>query len=324
MKAIRYSRYGGPDVLELEDVDMPVANDSEILVRVRAASVNAADDFLMTGTPYAIRAMSGLTRPKFTGLGTDVAGHVEAVGRNVTRFKPGDEVFGNAEGTFAEYVTVREDGVVLAKPANLTFEQAAAVPLAAITALQALRDKANVRPGHKVLVNGAGGGVGTFGVQIAKALGAAEVTAVCGPRNVETVRSTGADHVVDYTKEDFTRTDQRFDVVFDNAGTRTLRQFRRLLTPKGVLVGVGEANVGPWFNPVAGPLKKVLYSLVISQTMTPFLASMRRDDLAKLHDLLESGTVRPAIDRTYPLDDVLEAMRYFAKRHSRGKIVITV
>jgi NADPH:quinone reductase-like Zn-dependent oxidoreductase len=323
MKAIRYYAYGSPDVLELQDIDMPLVSDDGVLVRVKAASVNPLDWHFMRGLPYIVRAQAGLRRPKDSGLGADMAGDVEAVGKNVTRFQPGDEVFGGGGGTFAEYVSIRQDGVVLEKPASLTFEQAASVPVAAFTALQALRDKGQIQPGHKVLVNGAAGGVGTFAVQIAKAFGA-EVTGVCSTRNVEMVRSIRADQVVDYTQEDFTRTRQRYDVLVDVAGNRTLSECRRVLAPKGVLVGVGGPDKGRWVGPLTGPVKMVLVSPFVSQTMVPLLAHQSRDDLAVLRELLEAGKVTPVIDRTYPLSEVPEAIGYLEEGHASGKVVITV
>ena len=249
MKAIRFDRYGPPEVLELRDVDMPAVGDDEVLVRVRAASVNPLDWHFMRGAPYLVRMVAGLSRPRAGAgwLGADMAGLVEAAGKNVTEFRPGDEVFGGLEnrGTLAEYISVRQDGVILQKPANLTFEQAASAPVAAVTALQALRDKGRVQPGHKVLVNGAAGGVGTFAVQIAKAFGA-EVTGVCSTHNVEMVASIGADQVVDYTREDFTRARRRYDLLVDIAGNRTLPETRGVLVPKGALVAVGGPNKGRW------------------------------------------------------------------------------
>jgi NADPH:quinone reductase-like Zn-dependent oxidoreductase len=277
VKAIRYHAYGPPDVLRLEDIDVPAVTDNDVLVRVRAASVNPLDWHFMRGTPYLVRAVSGLSRPRVNGLGADMAGQVEAVGQNVARFKPGDEVFGGSSGTLAEYVSIPQDGVMLAKPARLTFEQAASVPVAAFTALQALRDKGQIQPGQKVLVNGAAGGVGTFAVQIAKAFGA-EVTAVCGTSHVDMVRSIGADRVVDYTAEDFSRTGQRYDLLVDMAGSRTLSEYRRLLTRKGKLVAVGGPDNGLWIAPLIGPVKMVLLSSVVSQKLVPLLAHQRRDD----------------------------------------------
>jgi NADPH:quinone reductase-like Zn-dependent oxidoreductase len=302
---------------------MPLVSDDGVLVRVKAASVNPLDWHFMRPLPYIVRAQAGLRRPKDSGLGADMAGDVEAVGKNVTRFQPGDEVFGGGGGTFAEYVSIRQDGVVLEKPASLTFEQAASVPVAAFTALQALRDKGQIQPGHKVLVNGAAGGVGTFAVQIAKAFGA-EVTSVYSTRNVEMVRSIRADQVVDYTQEDFTRTRQRYDVLVDVAGNRTLSECRRVLAPKGVLVGVGGPDKGRWVGPLTGPVKMLLVSPFVSQTMVPLLAHQSRDDLAVLRELLEAGKVTPVIDRTYPLSEVPEAIGYLEEGHASGKVVITV
>ena len=327
MKAIRYYRYGPPEVLELADVDVPGVGDDEVLVRVRAASVNPLDWHFMRGAPYMVRILAGLSRPRAdaTRLGADMAGSVERVGRNVTEFQPGDEVFGGLEdrGTLAEYISVRQDGVVLKKPIALTFEEAASVPVAACTALQALRDKGQIRPGHKVLVNGAAGGVGTFAVQIAKAFGA-EVTGVCSTRNVAMVASIGADQVVDYTRADFTQTRQRYDLLIDIAGNRTLAETRRVLVSNGVLVGVGGPNKGHWIGPLARSVGMVVLSPTVSQRMTFFLAHQNKDDLAVLRELLQAGTVAPVIDRTYPLSDVAEAIRYLETGHARGKVVITV
>ena len=327
MKAVRYHRYGGPDVLELQEVDTPAAGDGEVLVRIRAASVNPLDWHFMRGAPYLVRMMAGLSRPKPSAsrLGADMAGSVEAVGQNVTGFQPGDEVFGGLEerGTLAEYISVRADAVVLQKPAGLTFEQAAAVPVAAFTALQALRDKGRVQPGQKVLVNGASGGVGTFAVQIAKALGA-EVTGVCSTANVGMVASIGADHVVDYTREDFTRAERRYDLLIDIAGNRSLAETRRVLAPKGALVLVGGPNKGRWIGPFGRTIRMLLQSPAVSQRMVSFLAHQNRDDLAVLRELLDAGKVTPVIDRAYRLNQVAEAVRYLETGHARGKVVITV
>ncbi|HEY6275384.1 MAG TPA: NAD(P)-dependent alcohol dehydrogenase [Streptosporangiaceae bacterium] len=327
MKAIRYYRYGPPDVLELADVDMPAVGDDELLIRVRAASVNPLDWHFMRGRPYLVRLLAGLSHPKAsaTRLGADMAGSVEAVGKNVTGFRPGDEVFGGLDerGTLAEYVSVRHDGVVLTKPAGLTFEQAASVPVAALTALQALRDRGHVEPGHKVLVNGASGGVGPFAVQIAKAFGA-EVTAVCSTHNVEMAASIGADQVVDYTREDFTTAGRRYDLVIDIAGNRALPEIRRVLVPKGVLVGVGGPDKGRWIGPLARAARMAVLSPVVGQRMTSFLAHLNRDDLAVLAELLQARKVTPVIDRTYPLSETAEAIRYLEAGHARGKVVITV
>ena len=327
MKAIRYYRYGPPDVLQLADVEMPAVGDDEMLVRVRAASVNPLDWHFMRGAPYLVRMMAGLSRPRAGAarLGADMAGSVEAVGGNVTGFRPGDEVFGGLEnrGTLAEYITIRHDGPVLTKPAGLTFEQAASVPVAGYTALQALRDKGRVRTGYKVLVNGASGGVGTFTVQIAKALGA-EVTGVCSTRNAEMVASIGADRVVDYTREDFTRAGPRYDLLIDIAGSRTLSETRRVLVPKGVLVAVGGPDQGRWVGPLSRTARMALLSPAVSQRMTFFLARQNSGDLAVLRDLLDAGKVTPVIDRTYPLTETAEAIRYLETGHARGKVVITV
>jgi NADPH:quinone reductase-like Zn-dependent oxidoreductase len=327
VKAIRYDRYGPPEVLELRDIDMPVAGDDEVLVRVRAASVNPLDWHFMRGAPYLVRLAAGLSRPKAgTGrLGADMAGTVEAVGKNVTGFTPGDEVFGGLEdrGTLAEYVSVRQDGAVLTKPDRLTFEQAAAVPVAAFTALQALRDKGRVQSGHQVLVNGASGGVGTFAVQIAKAFGA-EVTGVCSTANVELAASIGADRVIDYTRDDFTQARQRYDLVIDIAGNRTLAETQRVLVPKGVLVAVGGPDRGRWIGPLGRSARMVALSPAVSQRLVSFLAHQSQADLAVLRELIQAGKVTPVIDRTYSLSRAAEAIGYLEQGHARGKVVITV
>jgi len=325
MKAIRYDRYGPTDVLRLVEVGMPEAGDEDVLVRVRAASVNPYDSHFMHGTPYILRAGAGLLRPRHGGLGADLAGYVEAVGRNVTTFAKGDEVFGvlNPPGTLAEYVALRQDAVLAAKPAILTFEQAAAVPLAAFTALQAVRDKGSTRPGQNVLVNGAGGGVGTFAVQIAKALGA-EVTGVCSTGKTELVASIGADYIIDYTRQDFTRAGQRYDVLVDTVGNRTLGECRRSLTPEGILVGIGGPDKGKWLGPLIRPLTMMALSPVVSQTMTFFIAQPNGDDLAVLRELLETGQVSPVIDRAYKLSEVPQAISYLEQGHASGKVVISI
>jgi NADPH:quinone reductase-like Zn-dependent oxidoreductase len=322
MKAIRYDRYGSADVLELREVSMPVVGDDDVLVRVRAASVNPLDFHFMRGTPYLVRALAGLRRPKFHGLGADMAGQVEAVGKNVTEFNEGDEVLGSGRGMFAEYVCVRRDAAMVAKPSGVTFEQAACVPVAALTALQALR-KGGVTAGQRVLVNGASGGVGTFAVQMAKALGA-EVTGVCSTGNVGMVRSIGVDHVVDYTSEDFTQTAQRYDVMVDMAGPRTLSELQRVLAPKGVLVAVGGAITGDWIAPLLGTAKLLVQSLFVSQTFVSMLTKVNIDDLARARDLLQNGMVTAIIDRTYPLSEAPEAVRYLEQGHAKGKVVITM
>jgi NADPH:quinone reductase-like Zn-dependent oxidoreductase len=323
MKAIVREKYGSPDVLELKDIDKPVIDDDSMLVRVRAASINAYDWHMLRGSPYLVRMMAGLRRPKTSAMGVDVAGQVEAVGKNVTEYRPGDEVFGSRGGSLAEYVRGTANSFLVRKPAGLTFEQAAAVPLAATTALQGLRDKGQVKPGQKVLLNGASGGVGTFAVQIAKAFGA-HVTAVCSTRNVEQARSLGADEVIDYTKEDFTRNGKRYDVILDVAASGSLSSRRRVLEPNGILVGVGAADGGRMTSIVAGLLETAVLSRVGSQKMPFFLAHNSKEDLIVLTELIEAGKVRPVIDRTYPLSETAEAMRYLETGHARAKVVITV
>jgi NADPH:quinone reductase-like Zn-dependent oxidoreductase len=325
MKAVVYCDYGVAN-LKFEDVEKPAPADDQLLVRVRAASVNPLDWHYVEGTPYVMRAMGvGLRKPKETQLGVDFAGTVEAVGKNVTKFKPGDEVFGGRTGAFADYVCVRESRAVALKPGNISFEQAASVPIAAITALQALRDKGQLQPGQKVLINGASGGVGTFAVQIAKSYGA-DATGVCSTRNLDLVRSLGADHVIDYTKEDFTKTDQRYDLILDNVGNRSLSECRRVLKPKGilVLVGGGGANEQGLIGPMAKPIKAMLLSPFVSQKIGMILAELNHDDLAFLAGLMESGKVKPVIDRTYKLSDVPEAIKYVEQGHARGKVVVSV
>jgi NADPH:quinone reductase-like Zn-dependent oxidoreductase len=321
MKAIVCHRYGSPDVLELEEIDTPVAGDDQVLVRVQAASANPVDWHRMRGLPNFMRLSEGLAKPKNPGLGADVAGRVEAVGGNVTQFQPGDEVFGMSIRTLAEYVCVSDQGVV-PKPANLTFEQAAAVPVAAITALQGLRDKGRIEAGQKVLINGASGGVGTFAVQIAKSFGA-EVTGVCSTKNVDLVRSIGADHVIDYTQEDFTRNGQRYDLIFDSAGYRSLSDCKRALGPDGILVIVGAGDGRSSLRILARMLNALLLSRFGRQKLVPLMAKRNKDDLIVLKELIEAGKVTPVIDRSYPLSEVPEAIRYLEAGHARGKVVIT-
>jgi NADPH:quinone reductase-like Zn-dependent oxidoreductase len=324
MRAIVQERYGSPDVLELQEVGKPEPGDHEVLVRVQAASVNARDWHAMRGDPYVARLSFGLRRPKTKILGTDFAGRVEAVGKDVRGFQPGDEVFGEATGAFAEFLCA-PDSVVDVKPANLTFEQAAAVPLAATTALMGLRDRGLVQPGQRVLINGASGGVGTFAVQIAKAL-AAEVTGVCSTRNVDLVRSLGADHVIDYTQEDFGHTGQQYDLVFDLVANRSLSELRRVLTPTGTLLlsGGGVSEGGSLFGPVGLTLRGALVSRFVRQRVLSFLAKPSKENLATLREFVESGKVTPVIDRTYPLSETPEAVRYLEVEHARAKVVITV
>ena len=322
MQAIVNSKYGSPDRLELREIDKPALGDDGVLVRVRAASVNPYDWHFMRGLPYFMRLMSGLRRPKQTVRGVDVAGQGEAVGDNVTNLRPDDEVFGAGwGGALAEYVCGGESDFAL-KPAGLTFEQAAALPMAGCTALQALRDRGQLQPGQRVLINGAAGGVGTFAVQIAKALGG-EVTGVCSTRNVDMVRSIGADHAVDYTVEDFTRSGQRYDLVLDTVGNRSLSDLRRALTPKGTLILAGGKG-GRLLGPLALLLRARLLSRFVAQRLLSFIAKLRKDDLVVLNELIEAGKVTPVIDRTYPLSEAPEAIRYLEAGHARGKVVITV
>ena len=323
MRAIVRDTYGSPDVLELQEIDKPDVTEDELLVRVRAASVNPVDWHSLTGTPYIVHLQDGLRTPKSNRLGVDFAGQVEAVGTNVTQFRPGDEVFGARNGAFAEYVCVREDRAVVPKPANLTFEQAAAVPIAALTALQGLRDKGHLQPGQKVLINGASGGVGTFAVQIAKALGA-EVTGVCSTRNVDLVRSLGADHVIDYTQEDFTRSDQRYDLMLDIAGSKSWSECRRILNPQAILVIVGGPKTNRLIGPVSHLVKVRLAALRSSQKVVFFLAKMNKADMVVLRELLEAGEVTPVIDRRYELSEIADALRYLGEGHAQAKIVVTV
>ncbi len=322
VKAITYTEYGPPDVLLCREVAKPVPGDNEVLVRIRAASINPLDWHFMRGAPYFLRLMAGLRRPKVTRLGVDVAGTVEAAGRNVTQFKAGDEVFGACRGALAEYVCATE-GRVAPKPANVTFEQAAAVPVAAISALQALRDQGRIQPGQKVLINGAAGGVGTIAVQIARTFGA-EVTGVCSTRNVDLVQSLGAHHAVDYTREDFTQSGRRYDLILDAIGNHSRSDLQRALTPTGIAVLVGGPNEGRWLGPVAGMLMAVASSWFTRQKLRPFMASLNKADLLVVEELLQAGKVTPVIDRTYPLSDVPSAIRYLEEGHARGKVVITM
>jgi len=322
MKAIVYRCYGSPDVLELETIAKPVPAANEVLVKVKAASVNPLDWHYMRGSPYIMRLGSGLGRPDEPRLGVDFAGTVEAVGKNVRQFKPGDEVFGGRTGAFAEYVTIAEDRGLVLKPSNVSFEQAASVPIAAITALQALRDRGHLKAGQRVLINGASGGVGTFAVQIAKSLGA-EVTGVCSGRNAGMVRSIGADHVIDYTREDYTKNGQHYDLIIDMVGSHTLSENRQVLTPEGTFVIIGGAK-GDWLGPLAAPIKALIYSPFVGQQFSMMISQMRREDLGVLAGLMESGDILPVIDRRYSLSEVPEAIRYSEEGHARGKIIINV
>jgi len=318
MRAVACPSYGPPDVLELTEIEKPTPKDDEVLVEVHAASVNAADWHIMRGKPSMMRLMGvGLLRPKNKILGSDIAGRVEAVGTNVKRFQPGDEVFGNTPGGFAEYVCAREDALVL-KPANISFEEAAAVPLAAVTALQGLR-KGRVGPGQKVLINGASGGVGTFAVQIAKSFGA-EVTAVCSTRNLEQARSIGADHVIDYTQEDFTRSGQHYDLILAASGYHWISDYKRALGPKGIYVMTGGSMAQLFQAMLLGPWM----SMTGSKKMGNIMARTNQKDLAFLKELLGTGKIIPVIERRYPFSQVPEAIRYLEEGHARGKLVVAM
>jgi NADPH:quinone reductase-like Zn-dependent oxidoreductase len=321
MQAIIHSRYGPPDVLDLKDIDTPVITDEAVLVRVHAAAVGKGDWLTVQGLPYVARMRYGLPKPKHPVPGFDVAGRIEAVGSNVTRLQSGDAVFGWCDGSFAEYASVPEDQLVL-KPSNLTFEQAAAVPISGFAALQALRDTGGVQPGQTAVVIGASGGVGSFAVQLAKAFGA-EVTGVCSTKSLEMVRSIGADQVIDYTQEDFTRTGRRYDLILEMAGNRSLADLRRALTPKGTLVLVGGSG-GRWFMGTGRTLRAVLVSPFVGQRLRSFLSKPRGADLVVLKDLIDAGKITPVIDRAFPLSETPEAIRYVGERSTKGKTVITV
>jgi len=323
LKAIVHDEYGTADLLELRDIDKPDSGDDEVLVQVHAAGVDRGVWHVMKGLPYPIRlAGYGLRAPKNPVLGSDMAGMVEAVGKEVSGFKPGDEVFGAGNGSFAEYAIVREDKLA-PKPANLSFEQAAAVPTSAATALQGLRDKGHVRRGHKVLIIGASGGVGTYAVQLAKMLGA-EVTGVCSTTKVDLVHSIGADHVIDYTLDDFTESEERFDVILDIGGNSTLSRLRRALTPKGKLVIAGGETDGKWLGGVDRQLRAQMLSPFVGQKLGTFIASVKAEDLMVLKELIEAGKVTPVIDRTFSLNEAPKAIRYLEEGHARGKVVLTV
>jgi NADPH:quinone reductase-like Zn-dependent oxidoreductase len=304
------------------DVEKPVAKDNEVLIKVRAASVNPLDWRMMQGRPYSLRILTGPRKPKNERLGVDVAGEVEAIGRNVTQFKPGDEVFGSCRGALAEYVCTNESALVI-KPHCVTFAQAASVPVAALTGLQGLRDKGQIRPGQKVLINGAAGGVGTFAVQIAKSYGA-DVTGICSTRNVDMVRSLGADRVIDYTREDFTRSGQHFDLILDCVGHPSLLGCRRVLNPKGTCVIVGAPHSRWMLRLLAGPIKAIVLSRLLSQQFVVFIAKLHQDDLTAMCELMEAGKVTPVIDRHYELAGASEAIRYLEAGHAQGKVVITL
>lgn len=322
MKAIFYEKYGTPDVLTMKEVENPQPQDHQVLVKVHAASLNYGNLVLLKGEPFLARFAFGLTKPKYTIPGGDVAGRVEAVGKEVTLFKPGDEVFGDLSasgwGAFAEYVAVPESSLVL-KPAKITFEEAASVPMAAVTALQALRDKGHIQQGKKVLINGASGGVGTFAVQIAKSYGA-EVTAVCSTSNVETARSIGADYVIDYKQEDFTKKKEKYDLVIAANGDHSITAYKRVLKPNGIFVHVGGSGKQMFQTMTLGPI----LSISGSKKMSSFLQRANKQDLLYVKELLEAGKIKPVIDRTYSFDEVQEAFRYFEKGHAKGKVVITI
>jgi NADPH:quinone reductase-like Zn-dependent oxidoreductase len=327
MKAIVYQEFGSPDILRCEEIDKPIPGDNEVLIKVRAASVNPLDWKLVKGGPFIVRLLLELGKPKIKRPGVDVAGQVEAVGRNVTQFKPGDEVFGTCRGAFAEYATSHSmpgmKSVLVRKPANLTFEQAASAPVAALTALQGLRDKGRIQQGQRVLINGAAGGVGTFAVQIAKSFGAV-VTGVCSTRNVEMVRSIGADHVFDYTREDFTTVRQCYDLIFDCVGNHSLSACRRVLNPQGRLIMAGQLSGRGMTGILARLSAALLLSRSGSQKLVTFLARPNKEDLTIMHDLMKAGKVKPLIDKRYSLSEVPEAIRYLEDRHARGKVVIAL
>jgi len=323
MKAIVHRCYGSPAVIRFEDIAKPTAAEDEVLVRVHAASVNPLDWHRLEGTPYMVRLDAGLGKPDNPRLGVDFSGTVEAVGAKVTRFKPGDEVFGGRLGALADYVAVRESRAIVLKPANVSHEQAAAVAIAAITALQGLRDKGHIRAGEKVLINGASGGVGTFAVQIAKSFGA-NVTGVCSTKNIELVRSIGADQVIDYSREDITQRGERYDLILDNVATHSLLEYKRIMTPNGIYVMIGSTDPGHWFGWLWKPLQAWMLSPFMSQKFGMIFADLSKDDLATLAGLMQEGKVTPVIDRTYKLSDAAEALRYLEQGHARGKVIVTV
>ena len=324
MKAITSCEYG-VDNLKLQEIEKPAPADNEVLVRVRAASVNPADGHMIRDS-WLARLLSGLRKPKNTRFGTDFAGVVETVGKGVTDFKPGDEVFGAKNGAIAEHICVKAERAIVLKPSNITFEQAGSVGIAGLTALQGLRDQGNIKAGQKVLINGASGGVGTFAVQIAKAFGA-EVTAVCSTRNVDLVKSIGADHVIDYTKEDFTKTDQRYDMIYDLVSNHGFSERRNILTPSGicVLAGIGGAGLHPGtMGRIVGNFWNAFRSNFTKQKFVFYIAKLTKDDFGVLRDLMQSGKVSPVIDRTYKFEQTADAVRYMEEGHARGKVVVTI
>jgi len=323
MGALQYHCYGGPEVLHVERVPRPVPADDQLLVKVHAASVNPLDWHYMRGEPYVMRMSAGFGAPADPNMGVDFSGTVEAVGKSVTRFKAGDEVFGGRSGALGEYLVVRESRAVALKPANVSHEQAAAVPVAALTALQALREQGNLEPGQKVLINGASGGVGTYAVQLAKVMGA-EVTGVCSARNAEMVRSLGADRVIDYTKEDFTTGDTRYDLIVDNIGNHSVSDIVDVLSPKGIYVIVGSISNDPWIGPLSSSFRAIVYAPFVDQELKSFLAKMEQKDLEYLAALIRDGKLVSVIDRRYPLAETAEAIRYLETGRARGKVIVTV
>jgi len=323
MKAALHRCYGSADIVRVETIERPVPADQGVLVRVHATSINPLDWHTMHGEPYLMRIGSGWGTPTDPSLGTDFSGTVEAVGRFVTQFKPGDEVFGIGHAAFAQYLRLPQGAAMVLKPANVTFEQAAAAPVAGITALQALRDHGQLKPGQKVLINGAGGGVGTFAVQIAKAMGA-DVTAVTNPGSVELMRSLGADNVIDYTREDFTTNTVRYDVILDMSGSHPLSAYRGVMTPTGTYVLAGDTSKGAWGGPLAGFGKALIVAKFVNQKLVPFIAQTNPADLAILADMLRKGQVKPVIDRQYRLDQIAAAIGYQETGHARGKVLVTM
>ena len=325
VKAVVYCDYGLAN-LKIENVEKPTPTDDQVLVRVKAASINPYDWHFVEGSPKIMRGMiGGLRKPKDTRLGVDFAGTVEAVGKNVTQFKPGDKVFGGKGGAFAEYITPRADRAVALKPANVSFEEAAAVNIAGLTALQAVRDKGKIQPGQKVLINGASGGVGTYAVQIAKIFGA-DVTGVCSTRNVDLVKSLGADRVIDYTKEDYAKSDQKYDVILDNVANHSLSENRKLLPQNGkyVMIGGGSANQQGWIGSLGKPIKALIMKPFVSQQMGMMMAEMNQSDLKYFAEQMQNGKLKSVIDRTYKLSEIQQAIAYVEEGHARGKVIVTV
>lgn len=323
MKAVVYRCYGGPEVLQLEEVAKPAVGIDQVLVKVRAAGVNPLDWHYLRGLPYIMRMSAGIGAPADIHLGSDFAGTVEAVGKSVTQYKPGDDVFGGRNGAFGEYVVVRESRAIARKPPNISFEQAAGVPIAGVTALQALRDVGALQRGQKVLINGASGGVGTFAVQIAKSMGA-EVTGVCSTRNVNMVRALGADHVIDYKQQDFTQGSKKYDLIIDNIGNHDLSDLRRVMTDSGRMVMVGGPSDEKFLGPLSGSIKAAIYSLFVSQQFKFMLADETHQDLDLLREMMESGKLTPVVDRRYPLAETAAAIAYVEQGRARGKVIISV